>query len=89
MIKNSPGGLHTLCDRCRKILATDFNYITDHIDWEVVVSARKGSEGHNKRLDFCDERCRIVYLRGRKYYARKLQHIENNWNKEVRQMEGN
>ena len=79
MIKNSfsPEGIYTLCDRCRKIIVTDFNYLTGTITWETLTTPRKGSHPHTKRMDFCDYKCRIVYLRGRKYWRRKQMYIFN------------
>ncbi len=88
MFKNdfSGLGLHILCDKCHKILDT-YPYTRK---WEKIDSPRKhGTAGKGRKLDFCDEKCRIIYLRGHKYYARKLQHIEENWNRELKRMEGN
>jgi hypothetical protein len=84
MIKNSfsPEGIHTLCDRCRKILATDFNFLIGSVTWKRIKSPRKGREGHNRVYDFCDEKCLVVYFRGKKYYNKKLFHISSNKAKE-------
>lgn len=87
-------GIHFICEHCRKIVATGFNFTLQKPDWVRLESTKysppnEGGNGKGRILDFCDDKCRIIYLRGKKYYARKLQHIENNWNKEVKQMEGN
>jgi hypothetical protein len=79
MIKNTVSqGFHTLCDRCRCILATNFKYGTCKPTWEVINKPRKGSQGHTRRFDFCDERCRVMYFRGRKYWARKVKFMTEN-----------
>lgn len=79
MIKQSasPVVLHVLCDKCKVIIATDFNFFTQTPAWERVLSARKrGVTGRGRCMDFCTEKCRIIYFRGWKYYQRKLRHME-------------
>ena len=66
--------LYVLCDRCSMILARNFNFLTQIPHWEVIEKIRKGSEPHKKRFDFCDEKCRIIYFRGRKYWNNKLEY---------------
>lgn len=86
MIKNSvSSGIHTLCNRCSRILATDFNYLTGTPAWEIIEMPWKGNQVKTRRFDFCDEKCRIIYFRGRKYYQRKLKYIVDH----DRRMDGN
>ena len=54
---------YILCDRCRKIIATDYilNWYSIYEPfWETVQKSR--------RMDFCNEKCRIYFFKGRKYY---------------------
>jgi len=78
MFKNSFDGTGSkwLCDRCRKILAPVSSNTA--INWETISAPRKGQPGHTLRFDFCDEKCRIIHLRGRKYWQRKQDHREKN-----------
>jgi hypothetical protein len=77
MVKFGASARHVLCDRCRKILDTDFNFLTDTITWETVKTPHKGRHD-TRRSDFCDVRCRIVYFKGWKYLARKHEYIARN-----------
>ena len=92
MFKSSPssgGALYLLCDKCSKILHT-YNGSPPNITWERVMSKRKDKgAGRGRELVFCDEKCRIVFLRGRKYYNDKLEHQKNNWEREIKRMDGN
>ena len=69
----------TFCDRCHTILAVNFDYKNKTPKWERIEVPKKGAEGHTKYYDFCDEKCRIVYFRGKSYFQRKLAHRERNW----------
>lgn len=68
---------HILCDRCRMILATNFNFNASKPTWETVKLKRRDPM-RNRRMDFCDEYCRIMQFRGRKYWARKIEHMKRN-----------
>lgn len=81
----SPIQLHVLCNRCSKILASDFNFALQTPNWEIVMKTKKGLEPRQQRFDFCDEKCRITYFRGRKYWNRKLKHQRDNWEWENRE----
>lgn len=72
-------GGHILCEKCSTIIVTGFNFLTHTPHWERVLSRRKDQgAGRGRVLDFCNEQCRILFLRGRKYYQRKLQHMKDN-----------
>ena len=61
----------TICDRCRTL-------IRGRPGAKKVVSRKKKT-----KLDFCSEYCMLVYFKGKKYYARKIElmrskHVEVN-----------
>lgn len=58
-----------LCEQCRKTITYDFDFKNNEPTWERIKSPVK-----KRVLDFCDQRCRMVYLRGYEYYRRKLAH---------------
>jgi len=75
-------GLHILCDRCKTIVGT----MPYKFDWVRVDSRHKGAgAGKGRALDFCNEKCRILFLRGREYYCRKMKYIADN----DKRMDGN
>ena len=83
-------GIKFICEHCKTIVATNFNFNNQLPTWERIQSKNKGKgSGKGRILDFCNEKCRIVYLRGRKYYADKLEHIKINWEREIKRMDGN
>lgn len=65
-----------LCDRCSTIITENHNFFRTSPWWEVVQLQRSG--GRKRRLDFCNARCRIICLRGRRYYRKKLEYMEQN-----------
>jgi hypothetical protein len=75
-------GIQFLCEHCRRIVASNFNFFTQKPDWVRLESTKFsrgfGGNGRGRILDFCSDRCRIIYLRGRKYWKRKQDHRENN-----------
>lgn len=86
MIKNTVNGIHTMCDRCRCILATNFNYITESpSSWVMVDRPKKGAQGHRQVFTFCNEKCKLVYFKGQKYWSRKMQH----WQDCLKKLDGN
>lgn len=56
-----------LCEQCRKTITYDFDFKKNEPTWERIKSPVK-----KRILDFCDARCRMIYLRGYEYYRRKL-----------------
>jgi len=66
-------GGHITCDRCNVIIVDSWNF-NNPPQWEIVELQQAG--GRRRRMDFCDERCRILYFRGRKYYQKKLQYMK-------------
>lgn len=88
MFKNdfSGNGLIILCDHCRRTIdARPFKFAHERIN-----SPKKDKgAGQGRILDFCDEKCRIVFFRGRKYYQRKLKYIADNEVINDRRMNGN
>jgi len=79
MFRNDLGdlALHLICDHCSVIIDTyPYKNPSSH---ERVNSRNKGrGGGRGRRMDFCNERCRIIFFRGRKYYQRKLRHMDDN-----------
>lgn len=84
MTKQSPSGPHVLCDRCAKILATNYNFSL--LSWEtlqdlykilpwIALSSKKWGrgDGRGRRLDFCTEKCKLVFLKGKRYWNLKLE----------------
>ncbi len=68
-------GRHICCDRCQKIIVTGFDWCLKPF-WDIVNKARQ--HGSFRRMDFCDERCRMIHFRGRKYWQRKLLYMRRN-----------
>lgn len=86
MVKNyfDGTGLIHICERCRVIVATNFNGLIGTPTWIRVPSRHKDKgAGRGRMLDFCTDKCKIVYLRGRKYYNEKLQHQKDNEEQEL------
>lgn len=84
MNKPSPSGLHVLCDRCSKILDTNYKYSTfgclklkdffKTLPWIAFNSKKWGrGDGQGRRLDFCTEKCKLVFLKGKRYWNLKLE----------------
>ena len=74
MIKDSPSSRATyvLCDRCSVIVSDN---AFDDVTWVQTPSRHFGKgAGMGRKLDFCSEECKIIFLRGRKYLERKRHH---------------
>lgn len=73
---------HVLCDKCRKIIATDFNFLSNEFGWIRIPSPhKKHKRGKGRMLDFCNEKCLLVFFKGRKYWSNKMKLRKENESK--------
>lgn len=56
-----------LCDRCHRVLGTDVTFT----EQSVIKGLPFISKQKRTKMHFCDERCKLIFLKGRKYYATK------------------
>lgn len=54
-----------ICDRCRATVGPPFSVLPG--DERYFVSKMKSTKMH-----FCDEKCKTIFLKGRKYWRKKL-----------------
>ena len=59
-----------LCEHCKTTIEVDFDFKNKEPTWSRVKSPVK-----KRMLDFCNPRCRMIYLRGYEYYRRKLEYV--------------